>query len=391
MLDQKKILILTSRTGGGHISLAESLRDLLIQDEPAAGEDTKTACSPENLTLLDPQPGFFHWHYRLVSRYALWLWAAEFQFFDTPRRSLLAHRVFTRLVSRQLHRLLDEARPDLIITTYPFLSYEVMRVLEQRASRVPLVMLFSDANGVHAAWLSERQAAATFAPTRETYEQALKAGFAPERLHFTGWPVRARFSLPYLFTREARVETLTRLGLDPDRFTVFLQGGGEGAARFSRTIETVLAVDAGTGNVDGVQIILAAGTNRALLTRYKDTPRLAVLPFTPEIAPFMAAADVVMGKAGPNMLFESVTLGKPFIATTYIPGQEQANLPFIQRHGLGWVALHPYEQRALLTALLRDSDRADLTAMSATVDAYRRQNNAATRRIVPLLRALLAP
>jgi processive 1,2-diacylglycerol beta-glucosyltransferase len=389
MLDQKKILILTSRTGGGHISLAESLRDLLIQDEPVAGEDTKVVRSPENLTVHDPQPGFFHWHYRLVSRYALWLWAAEFQFFDTPRRSLLAHRVFTRLVGRQLHRLLDEARPDLIITTYPFLSYEVMRVLEQRASRVPLAMLFSDANGVHAAWLSERQAAATFATTRETYEQALQAGFAPERLHFTGWPVRAQFCRPRLFTREARVETLTRLGLDPARFTVFLQGGGEGAARFSRTIETVLAAGAEAGSTGGVQVILAAGTNRALLARYKDTRNLAALPFTPEIAPFMAAADVIMGKAGPNMLFESVTLGKPFIATAYIPGQEQANLPFIQRHGLGWVALHPHEQRALLTTILRDPAHTELNAMSATVDSYRRQNNAATRRIVPLLNSLL--
>lgn len=391
MLNQKKILILTSRTGGGHISLAESLRDLLIQNVQAGGEDTESPWSPENVTLLDPQPGFFHWHYRLVSRYALWLWAAEFQFFDTPRRSLLAHRVFTRLVSRQLHRVLDTVQPDLIITTYPFLSYEVMRVLEQRASRVPLAMLFSDANGVHAAWLSERQAAATFAPTRETYEQALAAGFAPERLHLTGWPVRAQFSRPRLFTREARTETLTQLGLDPARFTVFLQGGGEGAARFSRTIDTVLATGSSNGDGDaGIQVVLATGTNRALLARYEDTPNLAALPFTPEIAPFMAAADVVMGKAGPNILFESVTLGKPFIASAYIPGQEQANLPFIQRHGLGWVALHPREQRSLLTTTLLH-DPAQLTAMSATVDAYRLWNNTATQSIVPILNSLLTP
>ena len=388
MLDQQKILILTSKTGGGHISLAESLRDLLIQNGQAEGEDTKIACPPENITLLDPQPGFFHWHYRLVSRYALWLWAAEFQFFDTPGRSLLAHHVFTRLVRRQLHRLLDELRPGLIITTYPFLSYEVSRVLEQRASRVPLVMLFSDANGVHAAWLSERRAA-TFAPTRETYEQALAAGFAPERLHLVGWPVRAQFSRPRLFTGEARAETLSRLGLDPSRFTVFLQGGGEGAARFSRTIDTVLA--SGESDGDAAQVILATGTNRALLARYKDARNLAALSFTSEIAPFMAAADVIMGKAGPNMLFEAVTLGKPFIATAYIPGQEQANLPFIQRHGLGWVALHAHEQRALLTTLLHDSARVQLSAMSATVDAYRRWNNAANQRIVPLLSALLTP
>src|SRR5205085_4698582 len=114
---------------------------------------------------------------RLVSRYALWLWAAEFRFFDTPRRALMAHHVFTRLVRRQLNALLDKVQPDLILTTYPFLSCEVMRVLEQRSSTVPLVLLFSDANGVHAAWLSERRAAATFATTRETYEQALAAGF----------------------------------------------------------------------------------------------------------------------------------------------------------------------------------------------------------------------
>jgi UDP-N-acetylglucosamine:LPS N-acetylglucosamine transferase len=382
MSDQKKILILTSKTGGGHISLAESLRDLLVQDEQGKEEDTNIVCSPENITILDPQPRLFHEHYRLVSRYALWLWAAEFQFFDTPRRSVLAHRIFTRLVSRELHRLLDDLRPDLIITTYPFLSYEVTRVLEQRPSHIPLVMLFSDANGVHTSWLSERQAAATFATTRENYEQALAAGFAPEHLHLTGWPVRAQFSRPPLLTREARVERLTRLGLDPNRFTVFLQGGGEGAARFSRTIETVLAI--GDANL---QVILATGSNRALFERYKDTRNLAALPFTAEIAPFMAAADVIMGKAGPNMLFESVTLGKPFIATAYIPGQEEANLPFIQRHGLGWVALHSHKQHALLANLLHNPDR--LNAMSATVETYRRWNSAANQRIVPLLKSLL--
>src|SRR5205085_12577059 len=118
--------------------------------------------------------------------------------------------------------------------------------------------------------------------------------------------------------------------------------------------------------------ILAAGTNSALLARYQDVPNLAALPYTQEIAPFMAAADVIMGKAGPNMLFESVMLGKPFIATAYIPGQEQANLSFIQRPGLGWVALQPQEQRSLLTALAHDASR--LSAMSATIDTYRRWN-----------------
>src|SRR6266436_10342597 len=128
MLSQKNILILTSKTGGGHVSLAEALCDLIKNDAQAGSEendkDTKETKAPA-ITIVDPQPGFFHLHYRLVSRYALWLWAAEFRFFDAPGRALLAHRLFTHLVRRQLNALLDKVQPDLILTTYPFISYEV--------------------------------------------------------------------------------------------------------------------------------------------------------------------------------------------------------------------------------------------------------------------------
>ncbi len=211
MPKRKSILILTSKTGGGHVSLAEALRDLLERGEATAESvyehDAADAEAPA-ITIVDPQPGFFHLHYRFVSRKALWLWAAEFNFFDAPWRAMLAHRVFTRIVRQQLSDLLDKVRPDLIITTYPFLSYEVKRVLERRSPFIPLIMLFSDANSVHAAWLTERQADATFATTRETYEQALAAGFDPHRLHLVGWPVRAQFFQAYLAGKDAQKDRL---------------------------------------------------------------------------------------------------------------------------------------------------------------------------------------
>lgn len=387
MPKRKSILILTSKTGGGHLSLAEALRDLLESGAPTTeGEHEQYVLDAEApaITIVDPQPGFFHLHYRFVSRNALWLWAAEFRFFDTPRRAKLAHRVFTHLVRQQLTDLLDKVRPDLVITTYPFLSYEVKRVLERRSPAVPLVMLFSDANSVHAAWLTERQADATFATTRETYEQALATGFDPHRLHLVGWPVRAQFFQACLSGKDAQKEQLTHMGLAHDRFTIFLQGGGEGAARVESAIDNMLVKGALTNEL---QIILAAGTNASLVERYKNMPNLVVLPYTKEIAPFMAAADVIMGKAGPNALFESVTLNKPFIATSFIPGQEQENLSFIRRHGLGWVALRPQEQLSLLPALIQNTD--EMKAMSNTIEAYRRWNAAANMRVTQLVRSFL--
>jgi UDP-N-acetylglucosamine:LPS N-acetylglucosamine transferase len=136
-----------------------------------------------------------------------------------------------------------------------------------------------------------------------------------------------------------------------------------------------------------LQVILAVGTNQALLARFKDVKNVYTLPFTKQIAQYMAAADVVMGKAGPNTLFESVMLGKPFIATAYIPGQEEANLEFIRRHQLGWVVLEPEQQRDLVARLAARGT--ELSTMIASVNAYRQWNSAANEFIVPLIHSLV--
>jgi UDP-N-acetylglucosamine:LPS N-acetylglucosamine transferase len=87
------------------------------------------------------------------------------------------------------------------------------------------------------------------------------------------------------------------------------------------------------------------------------------------------------------MLFETVTLGKPFIATAYIPGQEEVNLEFIERYGLGWVALNNRDQRELIASLTNGGEK--LSAMCESVDRYREMNNEATHQIPQLVQGLL--
>ena len=351
----KKILIFTSHTGGGHISLAEAIRDQVQSRYETA--------------IVDPQPRAVNFHYRTVSRHALWLWEAEFKLTDGTRRARMAHELSKHTFAIPILRAIRRVDPNLIISTYPFLTSEVTYAMRLFRIRLPFAMLFSDPNGVHRSWLTEKRAHATFAPTQETYQQALASGFDPERTYFTGWPVRGQFY-------HAVPVPLSQLGLDEMRFTVFLQGGGDGAARFARTVEQVLSLER-------VQIILAAGTNRKLYHQFQGRQNIHVLPFTREIAPYMAAADVVMGKAGPNVLFETVTLGKPFIATAYIPGQEQVNLGFIRRHGLGWIALKEASQRYIIRLL--EKDRALLKKRTEAVEAYRKMNTEATLQIPDLI------
>jgi processive 1,2-diacylglycerol beta-glucosyltransferase len=236
----------------------------------------------------------------------------------------------------------------------------------------PFAMLFSDPENVHHLWLTEKQTNAVFAPTHETYKQAIESGFDPKRVYYTGWPVRRQF---YHHWSDARSEVLTQLGLHKNRFTVFLQGGAEGAARIAKAVENLLGKE-------GVQIILAAGTNQRLHRHFQRYDNVYPLAFTRDIAKYMAAADVVMGKAGPNIIFESITLGKPFIATSYNPGQEEVNLEFIERHGLGWTALNRHEQAKLIETLINSPEK--IKEKLASVEGYRSQNTRATKTI-PLL------
>ncbi|HEX6554442.1 MAG TPA: hypothetical protein VF026_16875, partial [Ktedonobacteraceae bacterium] len=73
--------------------------------------------------------------------------------------------------------------------------------------------------------------------------------------------------------------------------------------------------------------------------------------------------------------------------TAYIPGQEYANLSFIQHHDLGWIALQPRDLSSLLNKLTHNTDQ--LSAMSATVNTYRQWNAEANQHIVPLIRSLI--
>ena len=366
----RTILILTSKTGGGHISIANALRERIEQ------VDHHTT-----IKIIDPQGTFFHWHYRMVTRHALWLWETEFRLMDDPRRAFLVHRIFTQFVAQPLLNTIINIQPDLIITTYPFLSAEVTYVLDRHKLHIPFAMIFTDPNQVHSTWLTEKHAAATLAPTRETYEQALEAGFDPTRLFQTGWPVRAQFSRTDIHTQEQRTAILSQLNLDPQKFALFVQGGGEGATHLGNTVRRLLNVD------PNLQIILATGTNKDLQRHFEHVPRISTLTYTKEIAPYMAAADIIMGKAGPNILLEAVTLGKPFIATAYIPGQEERNLDFIERHRLGWTALTIQQQYKLLQRLINNPE--EVQSMVSTVKAYRDWNNAQSEQIVPVIEKLL--
>jgi UDP-N-acetylglucosamine:LPS N-acetylglucosamine transferase len=357
------VLILTSLTGGGHLSLALALQDALSENY--------------SIEIADPHPRIFHRYYTFVGRHFLRLWGLEYKVSDNEKAALRFHKFLTLLLQKRLSTIIEQIKPQLIISTHTLLSYEVARVIEQSRKSIPLVFQFSELEEVHSTWLAEKNADAYLVPTREIFAQARARGIDESRLHLTGMPVRGQFLQDY---GTGRAGTLAALDFDPAVFTVFLQGGAEGAAGIDQTVKGMLALE------KPIQIILAGGTNKQLASRFAGIARLRVLPFTKTIAHYMAAADVIIGKAGPNFIAEAVMLEKPFLATSFIPGQEAPNLAFLERHNLGWVCLEPAARQYLIARLA--SDPAVIAEKVSSIRAYRAWNMQANQGIYPVIEEL---
>ena len=101
----------------------------------------------------------------------------------------------------------------------------------------------------------------------------------------------------------------------------------------------------------------------------------------------MAAADVIVGKAGASFISEAFILEKPFLVTTFIPGQETPNLRFIEQHNLGWICLDVPALQQLLVKLVNSPEM--IAEKVESIRAYKTWNRQANQDIRAIIERVL--
>ncbi len=331
-----------------------------------------------NVVVVNSHPQIVSSFYSYASRHAVASWSKVMKATDTETGARRMHAILYALTRNRLARIITEADPDLIISTHSMLSYEVTEVLTALRRSIPVVFQVTDLT-LHHMWVTEKRASAYLASTCEIFNGLLDAGIEKARVVLTGRPVRRQFLEDYSASSAA---TRLRLGLDPSLFTAYIQGGAEGSAQIIKTIYNVLEA------CPDIQCIVATGHNSAMLRRVSGLSRVAALPYTAHIAPYMAASDVIVGKPGAGSVGEAIRLEKPFIASTVIPYQETPNVDFIERHNLGWGCLEPGALADLMRRLV--ADRSLMAEKTQALQVYAAFNRDASHQLVPLMRELLA-
>jgi UDP-N-acetylglucosamine--N-acetylmuramyl-(pentapeptide) pyrophosphoryl-undecaprenol N-acetylglucosamine transferase len=121
-------------------------------------------------------------------------------------------------------------------------------------------------------------------------------------------PVRASIVRPI-----DRADARRSLGLHPDRTTVVVMGGSQGAKRIN---DAVLEA-ANAGALAPWQVLLVSGMRDAARMQSAAVPGVLVVPYLEDPAEAYAAADIVVARAGASTLAELAATATPAILVPY--------------------------------------------------------------------------
>jgi processive 1,2-diacylglycerol beta-glucosyltransferase len=132
---------------------------------------------------------------------------------------------------------------------------------------------------------------------------------------------------------------------------LFMGGAYMPQTEFAAVLETIDRVPS-----DHATVVIAgrAGQRRALAEAYRARAlnTLVVLDYVDNVHELMAIASMLVSKAGGLTTTESLCRGLPVVIYRPIPGQEDANAEFLQRHGAGIRAYSEQEVGDIVLQLL---------------------------------------
>jgi processive 1,2-diacylglycerol beta-glucosyltransferase len=333
----KRILILTAAFGDGHNSAARNLASAM----ESLGQKAKVA---DPFLLAAPlTTRAICRTYRTITTRLPRLWLSIYRSTENRdfHKQYIPHK---RTVELGLGRLLDEWRPDAVVSTYPLHPYFLAHLFESGHRRTPVFTVITDSIEINAAW---RKAPTDFWLVTDplTRESLLRAGLPAERVAETGFPVDPAFA------RLAPVPPDDPA--DPFRILFFPTASRSRVRRIGAAL-----LDAG-----GPHARLTIVLGRNLRRLYRKARQLArahphrvtLRGWSRRVPEMMCSHHLTVGKAGGATVHEAIAAQCPMIVHHLVPGQEEGNLALLEQLGGGSLATTPERIATTVRDLLADN------------------------------------
>lgn len=329
----KKILILYGSYGGGHLSAAKTIRSSLEQNY---GDQVKV----EIIDCIEYINKYINKvsteAYKELAKKAPWMWKHVYKNAQTGALSQISTTT-NKLMSYKLNLLLQEFKPDLIISTHPFATQMCAMLKQKDKINCKLATILTDYH-IHAQWLVLYKYVDYFFVSNDQMKiDMIMEGINSQKIFVTGIPVSERFLQKY-----DKQEIFKELGLSPNKETILYFAGGEyGLGRNS----TYMIFKVLIRLFKDLQIIAISGKNQKMNKKFKDLVtltnaenRVKIFEFTDKIPEIMSVSSAVITKAGGLTITECLVSNLPMAIVNPIPGQEEENAQYLAANGVAiWI------------------------------------------------------
>ena len=325
-----KILIISSDTGGGHRSAAQSLAEGIQKfwkGESVAVRVMKAVEDSHRVT--EKLVNVYNWTLRNKQHWMKYIYWAINRF--RPETS----NFFLNRCIVYLKEQFEKWCPHIVVSVHPLTQHIFARLLRELnlADQIPLVTVVTDpCYGFWKGWACD-EVSLYLVANSEARRQLIDYGIAPEKIKISGMPVHPKFhEVDETVAQNAR----KAFGLDAEKFTVFVNAGWIGGGNVPQIFRELVR-----GELD-VQAIFLAGKNEELKREAEELAKTAKFPvkvigYSDEIEKLMQSANVMISKLGGLTTFEALACRLPIIADATTPPmpQEAGTVNLIAKRGAG--------------------------------------------------------
>lgn len=375
-----KILIISSDTGGGHRSAAQAIAGGLNKfwkGESAAVRIIKAVEDSHHIT--DKLVRFYNWVLRNKQHWMKYVYWAVNKLRPETRE------FFYKRCGGYIHSVFEKWCPHIVVSVHPLTQHAFARVLKELnlTKQIPLVTVVTDpCYGFWKGWACD-EVSLYLVANDDARRQLIDYGIAPDKIKISGMPVDPKFCEA---DERSAQDARRAYGLDPDKFTVFVNAGWIGGGNIPQIFRELVR-----GELD-VQAIFLAGKNEELRLEAEELARKAKFPvkvigYSDEIEKLMQSANVMVSKLGGLTTFEALACRLPIIADATTPPmpQEAGTVRMIENRGAGVLLKRSKDIVPTIRGLL--SDRPAYDRMRAATAGLTMPNS--TEQIIREISALL--
>lgn len=351
-----KIFIFYVPAGAGHKSAALAIKDAF--DKAGTGYDVRVI---DSLTYSNRLFRFAYVRgYDFMVSKAPFLWTFSFYLTDfKPIRPLVRsiRRLMNFINGYRFYAFIKKEKPDCIVSTHFFATEIVSNLKMSKLYDGKLITCVTD-YGIHDFWVSAQVDIYAVA-SEYSKNELISKGIRADKIRVLGIPVQEKFT-----KKLERREAVEKLGLKEMSFTVLIIGGGLGVGPIPQLVETI------AGTPEPFQLIVVCGNNESLFKRIEEIAKDSKIPiktygFADNVNELMDASDIMISKPGGLSISEAMVKGVPMIVSSFIPGQEEGNLRFLEKNGVGIGAKGVDETLEKLEGLYRSKDTLEVMRTKA--------------------------